>query len=340
MLSVILTILKIIGLIILLILGLLLLILLLVLFVPFRYRVKVEHGDIFWLDGGVSWLLHIIHGRINITDQGNRICLRVFGFLIYDSTKGKRKSKTNDKFKHHKTEYKKADKSLNNVETQEKDECKNLEEDTGQADKHDITLDVEKDVKLADEQETKKIAVDGIKYEENIKHVDKQDIKLDDSDYKKTSKKSLKSKIVTFFKRIKQKINDFIKKLFNIKHKVGLIVSFIRNEVNKEAFRLTFASLFKLIKHILPRQFKSKLLFGTGDPCSTGQALGVLSILYSFYGDKIEITPDFENKVLKGSHFAKGRIRIWSILIIVIKLLLDERIKKFKVNYQRLKEEF
>ena len=56
MLSIILLILKIIGITLLIILGILLLLIAVVLFVPVRYRVKVEHGDAFVLDGCVSWL--------------------------------------------------------------------------------------------------------------------------------------------------------------------------------------------------------------------------------------------------------------------------------------------
>ena len=322
MLSLILTILKIIGIIILVILGLLLLILLLVLFVPIRYRLRAEHGDAFMLDGGVSWLLHLVHGRVHIADQGNRIWFRILGYLVYDSTKEMRKPRTKDRAKHPIKEHKKVPREQQDFKTDGQDIKKTIEED----------IKNESDIKIT--------AEDDIKHEPDIKPDIKHNEPQDDTTYKKSSTTRLKARVFAFYKRIKQKIKDFFKKLLNIKHKVSLIISFIRNEVNKEAFRLTFSSFIRLIKHILPTKLKSRLVFGTGDPCSTGQALGVLSILYSFYGDNIEITPDFENKVLKGKHFAKGRIRIWTILIIVIKLLLDERFKKFKTNYQRLKEEF
>ena len=81
-----------------------------------------------------------------------------------------------------------------------------------------------------------------------------------------------------------------------------------------------------------------KLLFGTGDPCSTGKVLGVLSLIYGLYGEHIEITPDFNNKVLEGNFNVKGRIRLVRIIIIVTKLLLDKRFKRLKNNFSRLKE--
>lgn len=289
MLSVILTILKIIGVIILVLLGLLLLIILLILFVPIRYRVNAEHGDALMINGRVSWLFHIIHARVDKSDQGSRICIRLFGFLVYDSSKNKIKSKT---------------------EKSDTEKLKIIKSDS-------------KSIGLTSESDKSS--------ETNNRTDDKE------TDIAKT-KITLKSKIKAFFQKIKQKIKDFIMKLLNIKNRVGLITSFLRDEVNKEAFRITFASFLKLKKHILPTKVRSKLIFGTGDPCSTGQILGIFGVIYSFYGDKFEITPDFENKVFKGSHYVKGRIRLWTILIIVIKLLLDKRFKELKMNYQLLKE--
>lgn len=289
MLSVILTILKIIGIIILVLLGLLLLIILLILFVPIRYRVNAEHGDALMINGRVSWLFHIIHARVDKSDQGSRICIRLFGFLVYDSSKNKIKSKT---------------------EKSDTEKLKIIKSDS-------------KSIGLTSESDKSS--------ETNNRTDDKE------TDIAKT-KITLKSKIKAFFQKIKQKIKDFIMKLLNIKNRVGLITSFLRDEVNKEAFRITFASFLKLKKHILPTKVRSKLIFGTGDPCSTGQILGIFGVIYSFYGDKFEITPDFENKVFKGSHYVKGRIRLWTILIIVIKLLLDKRFKELKMNYQLLKE--
>jgi hypothetical protein len=150
--------------------------------------------------------------------------------------------------------------------------------------------------------------------------------------------KKLVEKLVTFFRGLKIKILKLYETAVNIKHKKDLITSFIKDELNREGFRITYSSLKRLFKHILPTKLKSSIIFGTGDPCSTGQALGAMSILYSFYGDKVQITPDFENKRLEGKHYARGRIRLITILIIVIKLILDKRFQQLKSNFLILKE--
>lgn len=150
--------------------------------------------------------------------------------------------------------------------------------------------------------------------------------------------KKLKDKIINFFVEFKNKVIEIFTTIANIKQKYDMITDFIRNELNREGFKITYSSLIKILKHILPRKLKSRIVFGTGDPCSTGQALGVFGILYSFYGDKVQIVPDFEKKVLEGKHYARGRIRLVTLLIIVIKLILNKKFKKLKDNFLRLKE--
>lgn len=150
--------------------------------------------------------------------------------------------------------------------------------------------------------------------------------------------RKLKEKIISFFRELKNKILHMFVTMISIKNKIGLIHDFIQDKINREGFHVTYQSLKKLLKHILPTKLRSRIVFGTGDPCSTGQALGIMSILYSFYGDKVQITPDFENKRFEGKHLARGRIRLITILIIVIKLILDKRFKQLKTNFQILKE--
>ncbi|MBP1756696.1 MAG: putative rane protein, partial [Firmicutes bacterium] len=150
--------------------------------------------------------------------------------------------------------------------------------------------------------------------------------------------RSMISKIKMFFESLKDKVQHIFINIISFKNKWDLIVNFLRDEMNKEGIHLTFASLKKLLKHVLPSKVESKLVFGTGDPCSTGQALGAMSILYSFYGDKIRITPDFERNRLEGQHYIRGRIRLVTILIIVVKLIFDKKFKQLKNNFIILKE--
>lgn len=150
--------------------------------------------------------------------------------------------------------------------------------------------------------------------------------------------KGLKARWNDFWEGTKSRLQSILTSAANIRQKISLVLDFIRDEYNRQGFRITYSSVKKLLKHILPTKLISRIVFGTGDPCSTGQALGAMSILYSFYGDKIQIIPDFENKRLEGKHYARGRIRLVTILIIVIKLMLDKRFQQLRKNFQILKE--
>ena len=360
MLSVILLILKIIGITILVLLGILLFIILIVLFVPIRYWVRVEHGDAINLNAGVSWLLHLVHTRISQTGGERRIWLRIMGILVYDSLRPPKVKKLR-----HREKTKANTKANTKVNTKANTEA-NTEADTEAkgiiASKDEIGSEDRKkplDVKREDIKGSIKDNItqnkvnpkDAVKESIHEEKSIKDEIKNDDFKNNETkhddigfirklanSFRNIKSKIKGFFLGIKTKIKKLFQKLFSIKDKATLILDFISDDSNKRGFRFTYEVLRKVLKHILPRKLRSRLIFGTGDPCSTGQALGVFAILYSFYGDKIQVTPDFENKVFKGSHYARGRIRSFTLLIIAIKLLFDKRFKDLKMNFQLLKE--
>lgn len=342
MLHIILMILKIIGILLLSLLGLLLFTLLLILLVPIRYKVALEHGEAFDMEGRASWLLHFIHAKFTHHAGKPHIQIRIFGFLFYDSDKPR------------KTRAKKKKAFARNASKKRNQTNKNIQEPVTQyADTDSSELPTDRAQQLlsdtADDYDAEK---------QYHKYEDKSDIigidkALDDDDLRKDKKKRkrqpifrriiqklccLKEKLMAFVRSIKEKLIQFFQSVRNIKNKISLIYEFIQDEINREGFQVTYASLKKLLKHILPRKLQTIVVFGTGDPCSTGQVLGLLSILYSFYGDKIQITPDFEQARLEGKHDARGRIRLATILIIVIKLMLDIRFKRLKKNIQLLKE--
>lgn len=318
MLSVILLILRIIGIAVLVLLGILLFLLLIILFVPVRYRFKLEHGDGFTLDGGISWLLHFVHGRILQTGSDRRIWLRIMGILVYDSLRPPKRKKVRQKRSKSSTVSKEGDPSKD--EASPKDDV--LPGDDA----------LSKDIMLTEDDTSSK---DGAAKDSKQPTYEEPYSK---SSFFARIYKKIKDKIINFITGISNKIKMLIQRFLRIKNKVRLIYDFINDDINRKGFRFTFDTISKILKHIRPKVLRSRLIFGTGDPCSTGQALGIFGIFYGLYGSDFQVTPDFENKVFKGSHYVRGRIRFWTLLIIVIKLLLDKRFKDLRMNYQLLKE--
>ena len=78
------------------------------------------------------------------------------------------------------------------------------------------------------------------------------------------------------------------------------------------------------VKLLLPQKLNAKITFGFEDPYYTGKVLGWIAALIPIYGDHIDITPDFEKRILKGELKIKGRIRRYKILYLLWKVYKDK----------------
>ena len=95
----------------------------------------------------------------------------------------------------------------------------------------------------------------------------------------------------------------------------------------KEAIRVAKAQLIAVLKHLKPTKVKGQLVYGTGDPATTGQHLGYMSVLFPLYCDHIDVTPDFMEKRLEGDLFMKGRVRLITIGWYVLKVIWNKNVK-------------
>lgn len=342
MLHIILLILKIIAIILLSVLGLLLFLILIVLLVPIRYRVTAGFGEKLDLEGRAGWLFHILHANVKVTDGKQHIKLHIFGFVIYDSLhskKDRRKRGGSGRTAQRVKEREAPDSPPRHAKIPTEDGKEAQIARIPTEDRKETVMDrgtySEITSRLSEEPGTS----EGIHDEDSGPESGREEGRNENIFRKILRKiKGFYHGIIRFFVRLKEKLKHLFSTLLSVKHKVGLILDFLKDEINKKAFRISYASLIKLLKHILPVKFKAHVTFGTGDPCSTGKALGLFGFLYGFYGEHVSITPDFENKVLEGNLYARGRIRLFTILIIVIKLLLDKKVKQLVKNYKILKE--
>lgn len=156
----------------------------------------------------------------------------------------------------------------------------------------------------------------------------------------------LKEKEEAFEKEDDPKISNFIKKLFsilkNIKYTIcqiyGKIKHIIKNiryyirilksDTFKRAWSFCSREVFILLKSILPRKFSADFVVGTGDPASTAQILSIQGILYPLVGDHINITPDFEHSIVEGNFFVKGKITVWRILLIAVRVYFNRDLRR------------
>ncbi|MCR5824671.1 MAG: DUF2953 domain-containing protein [Lachnospiraceae bacterium] len=91
----------------------------------------------------------------------------------------------------------------------------------------------------------------------------------------------------------------------------------------------------KLLIHILPQKIRGKAEFGFADPSTTGKVLGLVSALYGATGGLLDLEPDFENEVFRSDVDFKGRVRIFTVALILVLLYFNKELKNVG---ERLKE--
>lgn len=352
-LHILLTILKWIGIVILCVLGLVLLLILMVLFVPVRYRLRGDMHEELHVRGSISWLLHILHASLRYDGNKPVIKLRLFGIsLSLGSGRKQTRSRQSRKQKGTDNAGSRADdEHAENAEEKSEEEAHaGNETDNAEAAHTEsktsaeaVHAESETDSTEAEEQQTK--ALTEKKPEENeLPQLQRSGSGENASD----KEDGLFAKLKSFFRflyTIPQKIRALLQAVRqayqSAKDKVSFICSRISHMWNwwqhpdtGQAVTHVKKELRYLWRHLKPRKYAVSLVVGTGDPASTGELLGALGIVYAWTEGRLQATPDFMEKRLEADFDIKGRIFVYQLLGIAIRLFLDEHIRgsagKFK----------
>lgn len=127
--------------------------------------------------------------------------------------------------------------------------------------------------------------------------------------------------------REEEKVSDHRKKSFSF-DKISSIITFIRDYENKSAFNKIKKELAGVFRYLMPDRVRGRVLFGTGDPCTTGWVLGAISMFRVVYTEGLVITPDFEEKVFVADGQVKGKVRVIYFLRLFLRGYLDDDIKR------------
>jgi len=145
------------------------------------------------------------------------------------------------------------------------------------------------------------------------------------------------SKKQSFFKQIKYTIRNICDKIKLLIEKKENLQSFMSNETHRASWNRVLQELVRFIRYIRPKKLVLNLRFGFEDPSVTGKVLAGLSMLYPFYAKQLNVTPDFEQKVLEGDIFINGTVRGIHALVIIWNLIFDKNIKKTYKEIQKWK---
>lgn len=147
-------------------------------------------------------------------------------------------------------------------------------------------------------------------------------------------KQSLWKRIRIFLLAIRIFLKRLAGKLRNLKYtihrfcvKIKRMKRFVGDDRTKGAFILAWAQVKRLLGKLLPKKLRGNIYFGTGDPALTGELLGAAAIFYPLYGTGVQVTPDFEETVLRGELFVEGRLRMVTLVQIAWKLFWDKNIR-------------
>lgn len=323
MLRIVLLILKIIGITLLSLLGLLVVLALLVLFVPIRYKVRGKKEEETWLRARIKWLFGIISVKLDYKDEKLTYSVRVCGkLLVSDKPKKKRN-------KRKKTSLKQRTKALPHKPT----EPEEIEPNKGLS---KAVIDAPKDKEASTSNKEP--------YDPGFIE-DEHEIPKSNSEYKERKSGwldrivKIPEHIKSLLHKVRERITNLILSIQKMLKKISMVKEFLKDKANKQGFSKCLFHLKNLYKHIKPRKLKARLRFGTGDPSSTGQLLGAVCAVYPQIIEKVQLAPDFEEKILQGELYARGRIRVITLLIIFLKVIRDRDITILRKNISKLKEE-
>lgn len=313
-----LAILKIIGLILLGILALALAIVLAVLFVPVRYRVSGSHYDEWKATVRFSWLLHILSFHADY-DGGLTTSLRIFGFRLGRSSNDEDFEEDEyDSGAHHKTDdIKDTNDTKEHVIKEQpaessKDSAKISSEEPPKDSVKVSSEEPPKDSAKASPEEPPKDSPSAPPEEPSKRRARRK--------HKKPRQKKSASKKKTF------SITKIYDKLKAVKGKIIEVYELLKKE--EKSLKLIWKQFITLIKHISPRRIKGQIRFGFDDPYQTGQVLTYISPFYGRYLREVSIIPVFEEAVLDGELYIRGRIRLGTAIWIVLMLWRDAGIRK------------
>lgn len=312
MVPILLGILKIIGMILLAILCILLVLLLTVLFVPVRYSAKAVRslGDDapVRISAKITWLLHAASVSFWYPKE-EYLRVRIFGIPVWKAGTEAEDAEERDDLK----ETKHIKKKHKKREEKEKRTAEKTTEKTA-----------EKTVEKTAEKTAEKIA-------EETSTEEKTDKDPETEAEEKTEKATIFSffrKLWKILKNIKYTILKICDKIKHIIRNIKYYIRVLQSDSFKRAWDVCKGEAFSLIGSILPKKLSGHVTVGTGDPASTAQILAVHGILYPLIGNHIFITPDFENSVLEGDFYMRGKITVFKILKTAGKVYFNKDLRR------------
>lgn len=305
------TIAKVIG----ILLAVLVIVALAILFAAVRYCGKISFDDK-KAQISIRWLGVVLRVPILITEKDLQWKVRVFGVPILRSD-GAHKKRRSKKSSAPKAQKRKAEKAAETVQkTQE----------SSKQEKKALSVNLEKSP-TAPEQE------------KQIAPKQTTDQREEQSAFRQADEREKKPRGIRQLFLWLQNVIKIVRKIKKKVHSVQDLVDILRSDAGKAFICIVKENVIHLWKQIHPRRMRGKVIFGTGDPCSTGELLGVFALFYAWYGNGVQIIPDFEQKRIEGNVSFRGRIRMITLICIAWRIIKNKDGRKLLHEWEKWKEE-
>ena len=292
--TVILSVLRIIGLVLLILLGIILFLLLLILFMPIVYRIRGEKQEEIKAEAKVRWLFGLLRVSFVYPDPG-QLQVKVLCFTVYDSTPKEPDGAGGDKSEKE---------AVSPIGADESTEKTGPVVNTGNSD-------------------------DNISTEDNVSTEENRKAQEHEEEWREVEARLRGEKPESKFDKIRYTIRSTCDKIKDTWENISYYKEVLTNNETRQLLDHALLRVGKILKSIRPRKMEGNLLFGTGSPDTTGYVLGVYGMLSPFVGNMFLLTPDFEDKVLKGRVYIAGHIMLVKILWQGILLVLDKKLWHF-----------
>lgn len=288
MLHIVWTVLKILGILLAAVLGILLFLMVLVLFVPVRYQADAGLGEETRVSAKISWLLHVFGVQVRYMEGTLSVKLRLLWFLSFPLYPAKEKRAGQQKEKKKKEKRKEKSK--------------------------------QKEAPLSDAETAEK------KERSDIPETGDANIAAPVAVPKRKTNSRMEKR-PGILEKLKYTFRMICVKITDIRANWKYYTDMLKKEEVKNAFSLCRRQLMGLLRHAAPRKLSGDLTIGLEDSAMTGQLYGLYCALGCLHRYRIAVTPDFEQKILKGTIRLRGHVRGIHLLILGLKLLFDKNIR-------------
>lgn len=313
-----------------------------ILFCPLFYKAEAGFKEKLTADGRICWLFGIIWIRFSYKEGDFNGIFRIFGMDVQKLSAWYRKRKEQ---KAEKKEIKKEKKRKKQLKVSQKT-------DNSSKQKKEST---EKEVRRSmqnERSEEKSTEQKSIEEKSTEQKKAEADTAFGEPEKERKEQANLKKKSLfgMFYRKIKALPEKFMmlwnrlcsakKGLKKILGQTEAMRKLWKSENTRKLVCIIKDNVLHLWRKLKPKVLRGNLVFGTGDPCSTGEILGIAAMFYAAYGRDIQVVPDFEQARFEGNLFVKGNFTLITIVVILIKVLYGGEWSRFRKEAEKLKEVF